>query len=161
MRYRLLISEKAIEQLRSLPKDVRRDIGFRLESMCDDLLGDVKKLKAHTHHYRLPGNREHRPVSAFNLTTPRPVCPRSAMCRSLVGNHRKRLRLCRQNGLCHLGFAHQPNHEHPEPVILGWSYPQPPPFLQSFLLIHCITLHCIIMREVSFMGAMQKTSYPP
>lgn len=53
MRYRLLVSEQAIAQLRALPKDVRRNIGFRLESMCDDLQGDVKKLKAHTHHYRL------------------------------------------------------------------------------------------------------------
>ena len=32
---------------------MRRNIGFRLESMCDDLHGDVKKLKAHTNHYRL------------------------------------------------------------------------------------------------------------
>ena len=53
MRYRLLISEQAIAQLRALPKDVRRNIGFRLEFMCDDLRGEVKKLKAHTHHYRL------------------------------------------------------------------------------------------------------------
>ena len=53
MRYRLLISEKAIEQLRALPKDVRRNIGFRLESLCDDLQGDTKKLKAQTDHYRL------------------------------------------------------------------------------------------------------------
>jgi mRNA interferase RelE/StbE len=53
VRYRLLISEQAIAQLRALPKDVRRNIGFRLEAMCDDLQGDVKKLKAHTNHYRL------------------------------------------------------------------------------------------------------------
>ena len=53
VRYRLLISEQAIKQLRALPKDVRRNLGFRLDSMCDDLRGDVKKLKAHTHHYRL------------------------------------------------------------------------------------------------------------
>jgi mRNA-degrading endonuclease RelE of RelBE toxin-antitoxin system len=53
VRYRLLISEQAIAQLRVLPKEVRRNIGFRLESMCDDLQGDVKKLKAQTNHYRL------------------------------------------------------------------------------------------------------------
>ncbi|HEY7336182.1 MAG TPA: hypothetical protein VH639_14930 [Bryobacteraceae bacterium] len=34
MRYRLLIDEGALEQLRALPKDVRRNIGHRL-----DLLG--------------------------------------------------------------------------------------------------------------------------
>ncbi len=53
VRYRLLISEQAIEQLRALPKDVRRNIGFRLDSLCDNLSGDVKKLKAHTNHFRL------------------------------------------------------------------------------------------------------------
>lgn len=53
MRYRLFISEQAIEQLRALPKELRRNIGFRLEFMCDDLQGDVKKLKAQTDHYRL------------------------------------------------------------------------------------------------------------
>ena len=53
MKYRLLISEQAIEQLRALPKELRRNIGFRLETMCEDLQGDVKKLKAHTNHYRL------------------------------------------------------------------------------------------------------------
>jgi mRNA-degrading endonuclease RelE of RelBE toxin-antitoxin system len=45
MRYRLSISEAAIEQLRALPGELRRNIGFRIESLCEDLQGDVKKLK--------------------------------------------------------------------------------------------------------------------
>ena len=53
MKYRLLLSERAIEQLRALPQDVRRNIGFRLDGLCDGLQGEVKKLKAHTNHYRL------------------------------------------------------------------------------------------------------------
>jgi mRNA interferase RelE/StbE len=53
MKYRLEISESAIEQLRALSKDLRRNIGHRIEQMCDDLQGDIKKLKAHKNHYRL------------------------------------------------------------------------------------------------------------
>jgi mRNA-degrading endonuclease RelE of RelBE toxin-antitoxin system len=53
MRYGLEIGESAIEQLRALPKDLRRNIGRRIEQMCDDLQGDVKKLKARKSHYRL------------------------------------------------------------------------------------------------------------
>jgi mRNA-degrading endonuclease RelE of RelBE toxin-antitoxin system len=58
VKYRLRISQAAIEQLRALPKDARRNIGFRLESLCDDLHGDVKKLKGPPARYRLrAGNR--------------------------------------------------------------------------------------------------------
>jgi len=53
MKYGLEISESAIEQLRTLPKELRRNIGWRIELLCDDLQGDVKKLKAHKNHYRL------------------------------------------------------------------------------------------------------------
>lgn len=53
MRYSLEISENAIGQLRDLPKELRRNIGYRIELLCDDLQGDVKKLKAHENHYRL------------------------------------------------------------------------------------------------------------
>lgn len=53
MRYHLEISENAIEQLRNLPKELRRNIGYRLEQLCEDLQGNVKKLKAHKNHYRL------------------------------------------------------------------------------------------------------------
>jgi len=53
MTCRLSISEGAIEQLRALPKDVRRNIGFRIEGLCNDLHGDVKKLKGPPPRYRL------------------------------------------------------------------------------------------------------------
>ena len=45
MRYRIEISEKAREQLRVLPKEMRRNIGQRMETMRDDLRGDVLKLR--------------------------------------------------------------------------------------------------------------------
>ena len=45
MRYRIEISEKAREQLRALPKDIRRTIGYRMEAMRDDLRGAVVKLR--------------------------------------------------------------------------------------------------------------------
>ena len=45
MRYRIDISEKAREQLRALPKEIRRNIGQRMEVMRDDLRGDVLKLR--------------------------------------------------------------------------------------------------------------------
>ncbi len=53
MLYRLFISEAAREQLRSLPKDVRRNIGFRIEALQHDLVGDVKKLSGKANLYRL------------------------------------------------------------------------------------------------------------
>jgi mRNA interferase RelE/StbE len=52
-RYRLVISEEAREQLRSLPKPLRRNIGLRLDALQGGLTGDVKKLTAHEHKYRL------------------------------------------------------------------------------------------------------------
>ena len=53
MQYRIEISEKAREQLRALPKDVRRNIGQRMEVMRDDLRGDVLKLRDKGNRYRL------------------------------------------------------------------------------------------------------------
>ncbi|HEV7925371.1 MAG TPA: type II toxin-antitoxin system RelE/ParE family toxin [Verrucomicrobiae bacterium] len=53
MRYRIEISKKAREQLQALPKEHRRNIGWRLEQMREDLLGDVLKLKAKSNFYRL------------------------------------------------------------------------------------------------------------
>jgi mRNA interferase RelE/StbE len=53
MRYDLLISEEARDQLRALPKSVRKNIGHRLDRLQDDLAGDVKKLSAREHKYRL------------------------------------------------------------------------------------------------------------
>jgi mRNA-degrading endonuclease RelE of RelBE toxin-antitoxin system len=51
MRYRLEISQRAREQLRGLPKELRRNIGQRLEILCGDLKGDVTKLKAQSNRY--------------------------------------------------------------------------------------------------------------
>ena len=53
MRYRIEISQKARDQLRELPKDVRRNIGQRMEAMREDLRGDVLKLKDKGSRYRL------------------------------------------------------------------------------------------------------------
>jgi mRNA interferase RelE/StbE len=53
MRYRLEIKDEAREQLRALPKEHRRNIGYRLDQMQTDLAGDVRKLAARTHEYRL------------------------------------------------------------------------------------------------------------
>ncbi len=54
MKYKLSISDLAREQLRQLPKDVRRNIGFRIEALTEDLTGNVKKLTdKHPPIYRL------------------------------------------------------------------------------------------------------------
>ena len=53
MRYRLEIKDEAREQLRALPNEHRRNIGYRLDQMQTDLAGDVKKLAARTQEYRL------------------------------------------------------------------------------------------------------------
>lgn len=53
MRYRLDIKEEALRQLRALSKENRRNVGRRLEVLQNDLSGDVKKLAARTHEYRL------------------------------------------------------------------------------------------------------------
>lgn len=51
--YRLEISEEALAQLRALPKEARRRIGFRLDALQGDLQGDVKKLAGQAGKYRL------------------------------------------------------------------------------------------------------------
>jgi mRNA-degrading endonuclease RelE of RelBE toxin-antitoxin system len=53
MRYRLEIKEEARQQLRALGKEQRRNVGRRLDTLQNDLFGDVKKLTAKTHEYRL------------------------------------------------------------------------------------------------------------
>ncbi len=53
MRYRLEISEEALVQLRSLPKELRQRIGTRLEALQTDLQGDVRKLAGQDGKYRL------------------------------------------------------------------------------------------------------------
>jgi mRNA interferase RelE/StbE len=51
--YQLAISGPAKEELRQLPRDVRRNIGHRLNQLRENLAGDVKKLEGRKNHYRL------------------------------------------------------------------------------------------------------------
>jgi mRNA interferase RelE/StbE len=53
MRYCLEIKEEARHQLRALAKEQRRNVGRRLDALQNNLSGDVKKLAAKTHEYRL------------------------------------------------------------------------------------------------------------
>ena len=53
MRYQIEIKDEARGQLRELPREQRQNIGKRLEALRTDLAGDVKKLAARTHEYRL------------------------------------------------------------------------------------------------------------
>lgn len=55
MRYRLFLSVEAREQLRALPVEYRRNIGQRLDTLQNDLTGDVKKLAGREAKYRLRG----------------------------------------------------------------------------------------------------------
>ena len=55
MRYRIEFGDDAIAELRGLPKELRRNIGFRLDQLQHDLTGDVKKLKGGDNEYRLRG----------------------------------------------------------------------------------------------------------
>ena len=41
------------QQLRAFEKPIRRNIGYRMELLRDDLQGDVKKLEAKGNRYRL------------------------------------------------------------------------------------------------------------
>jgi mRNA interferase RelE/StbE len=52
-RYKLIVSEDAREQLRSLPKDRRQQIGERLNALQHGFEGDVKKLHGAEGKYRL------------------------------------------------------------------------------------------------------------
>lgn len=51
--YQLFISEEAREQLRTLPDELRRNIGYRLHRMQQEFAGDIKKLEGPRSHYRL------------------------------------------------------------------------------------------------------------
>ena len=53
MRYHIEISKKAREQLKALPKEQRRNVGWRMEEMRENLRGDVLKLQAKGNYYRL------------------------------------------------------------------------------------------------------------
>jgi mRNA interferase RelE/StbE len=49
----LRLKEEARQQLRALAKEQRRNVGRRLDALQSNLAGDVKKLMAKTHEYRL------------------------------------------------------------------------------------------------------------
>ena len=53
MNYQIDFVPSALEQLRALPKDVRRLIGVKLDRAQYDLTGDIKKLKGFKNKYRL------------------------------------------------------------------------------------------------------------
>jgi mRNA interferase RelE/StbE len=53
MTYQLVIDEAALDQLRALPKEVRRNIGYRLDLLQNSFQGDVKKLEGVEGCYRL------------------------------------------------------------------------------------------------------------
>ena len=53
MAYQLFLSEEAREQLRALPEDLRRNLGYRLHLLQQEFAGDIKKLEGQRHHYRL------------------------------------------------------------------------------------------------------------
>jgi mRNA interferase RelE/StbE len=53
VRYALALSEEARNQLRALPKDLRRRIGEWMTALQNNLTGDVKKLTATENKYRL------------------------------------------------------------------------------------------------------------
>jgi mRNA interferase RelE/StbE len=51
--YELIIDDMALEQLRGLPKEFRRNIGSRLEALRNSFQGDIKKLAGDERRYRL------------------------------------------------------------------------------------------------------------
>ena len=53
MRYQIDFLQPALQQLRALPKDVRRLIGAKLDRAQHDLTGDIRKLKGFKSKYRL------------------------------------------------------------------------------------------------------------
>ncbi len=53
MRYQVEFLPTALEQLRGLPKEVRRLIGRKIDDAQNDLSADLKKLKGFKHKYRL------------------------------------------------------------------------------------------------------------
>lgn len=49
----MFISEEAREQLRALPDELRKNIGYRLRLLQEEFSGDIKKLEGPRNHYRL------------------------------------------------------------------------------------------------------------
>ena len=72
MRYEIEFIGSAREQLRALPKDVRRLIGTKLDRAQHDLTGDIKKLKGFKNKYRLRAGN-YRVLFAVGRRMPRGV----------------------------------------------------------------------------------------
>lgn len=53
VKYRIELKPKAVKDMRSLPKPDAVRIANAMESLCDDLSGDVKKLTNFSPEYRL------------------------------------------------------------------------------------------------------------
>ena len=53
MRYNVILTDEVKATLRTLPSELRREIGHKLFLLEDDLSGDVKKLKGSKNEYRL------------------------------------------------------------------------------------------------------------
>ena len=53
MAYELFISEEARDQLRALPQELRKNIGYRIHLLHQEFSGDIKKLEGQRNHYRL------------------------------------------------------------------------------------------------------------
>ena len=53
IKYEIEIKDEATIALRKLPEEVRRQIGYRLHLLQQDLSGDVKKLEGSKNEYRL------------------------------------------------------------------------------------------------------------
>ncbi len=51
--FQLLVSEEALQQLRALPKDLRKRLGERLTALESGFHGDIKKLVGAENKYRL------------------------------------------------------------------------------------------------------------
>lgn len=53
MIYEVVFDKKAARDIRELPKEFQRQIVLKIELLCDDLHGDVKRLTNFTPEYRL------------------------------------------------------------------------------------------------------------
>ena len=53
MQYSVVLIDEVRDKLREMPAALRREIGFRLSLLEDDLAGNVKKLKGFSNKYRL------------------------------------------------------------------------------------------------------------
>ena len=51
--FELFLSEEALEQLRALPKELRKRVGERLTALESSFRGDIKKLAGAENKYRL------------------------------------------------------------------------------------------------------------